>query len=98
MEIEIMKISLQYLLNKKHITLKKFCDINVLGTYSELVSYCEAKNLSPVSREDFEKSFPQKTPAAEPKLEQKLQPKPKSRTRKAKSSPATTKRKQPSKK
>jgi|10_taG_2_1085330.scaffolds.fasta_scaffold187022_2 hypothetical protein len=99
-----MKISLQYLLNKKHTTLKKFCDINVLATYLELVAYCEAKNLAPVSREEFERSFPQKTTVekpksvAEPKLESKPQPKPKPRVRKTKSAPVTTKKKQSSKK
>ena len=53
-----MKIELKYLLNKKDISLKYFCDLNNITSYDDLVSYCDLKHYRPVSFEYYNDNMP----------------------------------------
>lgn len=57
---EIMKIELEYFLNKKNIKLNYFCDINNIKNYDELVAYCTAKRFIPVGEDFYNNHFPKK--------------------------------------
>ena len=61
-----MKLDLLYFINKKHISLDKFCELNGIGSYEELVVYCNLKNLSIISKETYDANITKKT-----KIEQK---------------------------
>ena len=41
------------MLNKNHITLKYFCEINNIKNYQELCDYCNSKNITPVEATAF---------------------------------------------
>ena len=55
-----MKLSLEYFLNKKRMSLKAFCDLNGLKTYEELAVYCREKRYICVDKEFYEASVPVK--------------------------------------
>ena len=48
-----MLVDLKYLLNKRHITLKYFCEINNIVSYEALCQYCERKNIAVVDKDTF---------------------------------------------
>lgn len=52
------KIKLGYFLSKSRVSLKKFCEINDLKSYDDLVDYCLSKNFIAVTEEEYKKSFP----------------------------------------
>ena len=78
-----MKIKLQFLLNKKRISLKTFCELNDLQSYESLLEYCKKKRFICVDREEFEKHFPsiKKDEKDEPDKSKNKQPAPKTRRR-----------------
>lgn len=78
----IQKIRLSYFLSKSGVGLKKFCELNDLKTYDELVEYCKSKNfnIGLIEEEDFNSIFPKAVPVEVVKEVVEVQkPKPKSK-------------------
>ena len=73
-----MKINIQFLLNKKRISLETFCDLNNLQSYSALLEYCEDKKLICIDENDYAKIIDSKK---KEKNEENLIEKPKVETR-----------------
>lgn len=55
-----MKLDLLYFINKKHISLDRFCELNNIVSYEELVAYCNLKNLSIISKETYDANVSKK--------------------------------------
>ena len=53
-----MKIDLKFFMNKNRINLEKFCEINNIQSYDQLVDYCKQKRLICVSQEFYSSVFP----------------------------------------
>ena len=49
-----MKIDLSYFLNKKRISLEKFCKLNNLTNYDLLLEYCRKNNFICVEQKEFD--------------------------------------------
>ena len=86
-----MRIKLEYLLNKKMIGLKYFCDLNDIDSYESLCTYCDEKDMIPPDQEFYIASMPSKN-TAKKEVNETPKKKPATTRRSRKTSKVTKKR------